>query len=208
MGKGVIFNKILEDRFGLKVDKLIEADNLLEALDKVSVAEGYFLREKEGLLKFFNEKFSVGEGIRVLSVGCGRGEEVYTIKYICGLLGIFCYVVGLDISLKNLTNAKVGIYTTYSLRGMKENFLIRWGSLWRVPPNLQNNTDFVLGNILNLPFKDGSFDAVVCRNVLIYIKKEKLTDVLSELKRVGKHLHFGMFDQLLLKNEGINFPAL
>jgi len=59
-----------------------------------------------------------------------------------------------------------------------------------------------------LPFKDRSFDAVICRNVLIYIKKERLKDVLRELKRVGKHIHFGIFDQLLLKNEGINFPAL
>lgn len=208
MGKGVIFNNILEEKFGLKVDKPIKANNLLEALDKVSIAEGYFLREKEGLLKFFSKSFPVGKNIRVLSVGCGRGEEVYTIKYICSLSGIFCYVVGLDMSLKNLTNAKIGIYTSYSLRGMKENFLIRWGSMWRVPPNIQSNVDFVLGNILNLPFKDKSFDALICRNVLIYIKKERLMDVIRELKRVGKYLHFGMFDQLLLKNEGINLSTL
>jgi len=195
----VIWNLILEEKFGLKLDKVIQANNLLEALDKVSVPEGYFFREKEELVKFLRENF-LGYGyIRVLSVGCGRGEEVYTIAYLCRSMNIKCDVVGLDISMKNLMVARSGIYTSFSLRGMKENFLMKWGTLWRVPSDLQRNSHFVLGNLMRLPFKDESFDAVICRNVLIYISPRRLNDALNEMRRVGKKLHLGIFDSLLLK---------
>lgn len=199
MVQTVIWNLILEEKFGLKLDKVIQANNLLEALDKVSVPEGYFFREKEELVKFLRENFLEYGYIRVLSVGCGRGEEVYTIAYLCRSMNIKCDVVGLDISMKNLMVARSGIYTSFSLRGMKENFLIKWGTLWRVPSDLQRNSHFVLGNLMRLPFKDESFDAVICRNVLIYISPRRLNDALNEMRRVGKKLHLGIFDSLLLK---------
>ncbi len=196
------FKNILED-MGLKVDREIFAEDLISALNTVSVPEGYFLREWEDLRNFFFNNFKEGENIRVLSVGCGRGEEVYTIKYICENLKLNCYVVGLDISLRNLIIAKGGIFTSFSLRGARENFLIQWGNMWRVPFKYWKGSDFVLGNLIKLPFKDGTFDAVICRNTLMYIRQEFLNVALSEMERVGRFIHLGKFDTLYLRNSGI-----
>jgi len=196
------FRKILED-MGLKVETDIIADDLISALNIFSVPEGYFLREWEDLKNFFQGRFNEGESLKVLSVGCGRGEEVYTIKYLCEKLNLNCYVVGLDLSLKNLIMARGGIYTSFSLRGERENFLIRWGNMWRVPFKYWKGNDFVLGNLLRLPFKDCSFDAVICKNTLMYIREEFLRRALEEMERVGRFVYLGKFDVLLLKNLGI-----
>lgn len=136
-------------------------------------------------------------------MGCGRGEEVYTIKYICEKLNLNCYVVGLDLSLKNLIMARGGIYTSFSLRGARENFLIQWGNMWRIPFKYWKGNDFVLGNLLRLPFKDRSFDAVICKNTLMYIREEFLRSALEEMERVGRFVHLGKFDVIHLKNLGI-----
>jgi len=196
------FRKILED-MGLKVETDIIADDLISALNIFSVPEGYFLREWEDLKNFFQGRFNEGESLKVLSVGCGRGEEVYTIKYLCEKLNLNCYVVGLDLSLKNLIMARGGIYTSFSLRGKRENFLIRWGNMWRVPFKYWKGNDFVLGNLLRLPFKDCSFDAVICKNTLMYIREEFLRRALEEMERVGRFVYLGKFDVLHLKNLGI-----
>lgn len=196
------FRKILED-MGLKVETDIIADDLISALNIFSVPEGYFLREWEDLKNFFQGRFNEGESLKVLSVGCGRGEEVYTIKYLCEKLNLNCYVVGLDLSLKNLIMARGGIYTSFSLRGERENFLIRWGNMWRVPFKYWKGNDFVLGNLLRLPFKDCSFDAVICKNTLMYIREEFLRRALEEMERVGRFVYLGKFDLLHLKNLGI-----
>jgi chemotaxis protein methyltransferase CheR len=196
------FRKILED-MGLKVETDIIADDLISALNIFSVPEGYFLREWEDLKNFFQGRFNEGESLKVLSVGCGRGEEVYTIKYLCEKLNLNCYVVGLDLSLRNLLMAKGGIYTSFSLRGARENFLIQWGNMWRVPFKYWKGNDFVLGNLLRLPFKDRSFDAVICKNTLMYIREEFLRSALEEMERVGRFVYLGKFDVLHLKNLGI-----
>jgi chemotaxis protein methyltransferase CheR len=196
------FRKILDD-MGLKVETDIIADDLISALNIFSVPEGYFLREWEDLKNFFQGRFNEGESLKVLSVGCGRGEEVYTIKYLCEKLNLNCYVVGLDLSLKNLIMAKGGIYTSFSLRGERENFLIRWGNMWRVPFKYWKGNDFVLGNLLRLPFKDRSFDAVICKNTLMYIREEFLRRALEEMERVSRFVYLGKFDVLHLKNLGI-----
>jgi chemotaxis protein methyltransferase CheR len=156
-----------------------------------------------GSKKFFQGRFNEGESLKVLSVGCGRGEEVYTIKYLCEKLNLNCYVIGLDLSLKNLIMARGGIYTSFSLRGARENFLIQWGNMWRVPFKYWKGNDFVLGNLLRLPFKDCSFDAVICKNTLMYIREEFLRSALEEMKRVGRFVYLGKFDVLHLKNLGI-----
>lgn len=196
------FRKILED-MGLKVETDIIADDLISALNIFSIPEGYFLREWDDLKNFFQGRFNEGESLKVLSVGCGRGEEVYTIKYLCEKLNLNCYVVGLDLSLKNLIMARGGIYTSFSLRGKRENFLIRWGNMWRVPFKYWKGNDFVLGNLLRLPFKDCSFDAVICKNTLMYIREEFLRRALEEMERVGRFVYLGKLDVLHLKNLGI-----
>jgi len=188
------FRKILED-MGLKVETDIIADDPISALNIFSVPEGYFLRGWEDLKNFFQGRFNEGESLKVLSVGCD--------KYLCEKLNLNCYVVGLDLSLKNLIMAKGGIYTSFSLRGARENFLIQWGNMWRVPFKYWKGNDFVLGNLLRLPFKDCSFDAVICKNTLMYIKEEFLRSALEEMERVGRFVYLGKFDVLHLKNLGI-----
>jgi ubiquinone/menaquinone biosynthesis C-methylase UbiE len=75
--------------------------------------------------------------------------------------------------------------------------------MWRVPFEYWKGNDFVLGNLLKLPFKDCSFDAVICKNTLMYIREEILRSALEEMERVGRFVYLGKFDVLHLKNLGI-----
>ena len=47
--------------------------------------------------------------------------------------------------------------------------------------------DFVQGNLLNMPFKERSFDLTVCVNVLHHVHKEDFPKALEELTRITKN---------------------
>lgn len=47
--------------------------------------------------------------------------------------------------------------------------------------------DFIQGNLLNMPFKEKSFDLTVCVNVLHHVHKEDVPRALDELTRITKN---------------------
>ncbi len=94
---------------------------------------------------------------RVLDVGCGIGGSS---RLMAGEPG--CRVTGLDLS---------------------DRFIECAGELTRMT-GLGNRVDFKTGSVLNLPFEDGRFDAVVVQHLLMNI--EDKTRALEECRRVLK----------------------
>ena len=76
-------------------------------------------------------------------------------------------------SFYNLTENLNTIYLDFSFNLLKK---------FENTHNLK--TSKICGNVLNLPFKDGSFDLILCINVLEHIKDYK--KALNEIKRVLK----------------------
>jgi SAM-dependent methyltransferase len=97
----------------------------------------------------FRRHFPIGNGERVLDLGCGNGRHTleaarYPVR-----------VVGLDFSLDDLNAARF-MYADLKSRG-----------------EIKGHADFVLGDAQNLPFKDGAFDKALCTEVFEHIPDDR-----------------------------------
>ncbi len=93
----------------------------------------------------------------VLNVGCGIGiGSVYLAKK------YGCHVVGMDISEK----------------------MIEWSRRRAQEDKVENNVEFLIGDVLDLPFETGRFDVVFAESVLIFVDNK--AQAIQECVRVTK----------------------
>src|SRR4030042_5412577 len=126
-------------------------------------------------LRSFTVKFAeIGEGDKILDVGCATGDQVFHYAK------VGAFATGIDLNAKMIEIAEK--------RKQKEGI---------------NNVDFRVASAFNLPFEDSVFDKVSISLVLHEIDSEKRTKVISEMKRVVKkdgYLIFTDFSVPLPKN--------
>lgn len=117
-------------------------------------------------------------GLKVLDVGCGLGGPSRMLAD-----EFNCAVTGIDLSNEYVKTA----------RGLSK--LVK----------LDHKTNFVVGNAVNLPFDDTSFDVVWTQHVQMNIKDKK--KFYSEIKRVlkpsGFFLYYDIFKNI---NKTIEYP--
>jgi len=146
-----------------------------QPIDPAAYSEEYFLTECDGYKEYLISEgtslsqrlwtlwrfLHVSPGMRVLDIGCGRGEMIVQ----CGLNGISA--VGVDYSPAGL--------------GLAQRAITRiddgdW-DVWECP-NLS------LGNAKNLPFKHSAFDRVIMSDIVEHLYPDELRVVLAEVYRV------------------------
>ena len=161
--------------------------------------ETYFFREQaqlqvfaEHVLRSLKEKKArTGERtLRLLSAGCSTGEEVHTLAMIVYDSGQFFWnwdveIVGMDVDEAALDKARKGVYYHNSFRGLspalKQRHFSREGSGEKVKEPLRRMLSFRSGNLLEAASYEGlgPFDAILCRNVLIYFSDEMIRRVIE-----------------------------
>jgi len=164
-----------------------ETNELVAALS-INVTE--FFRDK-GAFEAFSAKVirhllaakmsSPGSILRIWSAGCASGQEPYTLA-ICveeevrriGECDVLATILGTDLSTDALSKARAGRYPAEQLKNMPERFRKEYFTenegVYQVSEVLRRRVRFVRESLLDPP---GSrfFDAVVCRNVLIYFSR-------------------------------------
>jgi len=198
-----------------------ETNQLLGALS-INVTE--FFRDK-GAFEAFSEqvirplllsKAGANSILRVWSAGCATGQEVYTIgmclleelKRLRGAAPLVS-VVGTDISAQAVAKGKSGLYTREEARGVPDRLLHEYFTKtaqgYEVTERLGRITRFHRENLLDKP-EQKHFDAVVCRNVLIYFSRamhDKVAMNLYHALRQGGYLMLGRTETLMGAPRGV-----
>lgn len=181
------------------------------ALEAVLNNETYFFRESaqlEAAAELVRDNNS-GRPFRILSAGCSSGEEPYSLAML--LVGTsrdarpLAHIVGADVSRRVLDKAQSGRYGPGSFRSTEGHYL-DWhfktveGEL-ELDERLRDMVRFERVNLIDgsQVGQLGTFDAVFCRNVLIYFEpdgRRRVVSSLADVLRPGGHLFLGHSESL------------
>lgn len=159
-------------------------------LDAVTVQETRMFRAAAQIAAFRAHVLPVlaGRGaLSLVSAGCATGEEAWTLAILAQGLGLPWRVEGLDLCRPALELAAAGRYRLGPPNALREvpeadRALLDIADGWFEPVMaLRPGVAFRRANLLDACLPDGSADAILCRNVLIYMTEEGRLAVLRRL---------------------------
>jgi len=149
--------------------------------------------------------------IRIWSAGCSSGEEAYSVAMVAlealgHLRGWNIRILATDIDSNVLEQARRGIYSGEGLEKVNAARLVRWfdrigsSSRYRLCPQVRRLVTFKHLNLIDQWPMSGPFDAILCRNVIIYFDRPTQRDIIermARLQRPGDYLMLGYSESLL-----------
>jgi chemotaxis protein methyltransferase CheR len=193
------FDSLLDYYYFLRYDAEATTE-LLALADVLTVNETYFFREQQQLRVLVSQlapRALAGAKLRVWCAACSTGEEPITLAALLDEQGILAQVelVASDLSARALQAAKKGHYPQRSLRAIEKlpSWLRQDGQAHVTDERLRSAIDWRRINLLEdeAIAALGTFDAIICRNVLIYFRDETVQTVV-------KRLHQSLFQGGLL----------
>jgi chemotaxis protein methyltransferase CheR len=146
--------------------------------------------------------------LRFWSVGCSDGKEPYSlamcVKDVLGdSIDLGVNIFAWDIDDAMLKKAREGLYKADDLKGIDsghlKKYFIEEGEGYRVCPEIKSMVIFEKKD-LHKAVKRKWIDLIMCRNVVIYLTKERKADLYIEFYnclRPGGHYIIGMSETLL-----------
>lgn len=181
-------------------------DELFEllVLDNLTIGESYFFRDRK-VFSHIKDLLKGRDFWNVLSIGCSKGEEVYSFAIAAVESGVRYRILGVDISPHRIGEASRGCYAFWSLRFLDDEEIGRYfdknGNRFCVKETYRTGVTFLSGDFLELDVSTyGPFDIVFARRVLLYTDNEE--------KFVGKILEVLKDDGFLITGIGEYFPIL
>ncbi|HKY38976.1 MAG TPA: CheR family methyltransferase [Polyangiaceae bacterium] len=155
-------------------------------LDSITVTHSWFMRDP-GQLAIISELFerrpASAPPLKVWVAGCATGEDVYSIAILAEQAGRSVEVVGTDINLAALRRAELGSYGSWSVKDLSDvELYFQRGerSTFEIAERFKRSVRFERHNLLDVPLRS-DWDVVLCRNVLIYIARERARGVVERL---------------------------
>jgi chemotaxis protein methyltransferase CheR len=179
--------------------RMRRSEPLLWAItDALTTNETFFFRDKtpfdqfrDAALPELARKRGPGARLRVWCAACSTGQEPYSLAMLLAEQravgkGVDVEIVATDISDRVLEKARIGLYSQFEVqRGLPIQNLVKYfekaGDLWRISDRLRANVRFQKHNLLDDPRALGRFDAVFCRNVLIYFDPQAKREALERI---------------------------
>ncbi len=184
---------------------------LAQMVDLLTTNKTSFYRESAHF-DFLRERLlpSLGPGpVRIWSAGCSSGEEPYTLAMVVrdvwpGSERRDVKILATDISRRVLATAEVGEYPDSITSDVPADLLRRhWtrepGDGWRAGESLRSLITFAPLNLMGAWPMKGPFQAIFCRNVMIYFDKatqQTLVNRYYDLLAPGGHLFVGHSESL------------
>lgn len=206
------YGSLLDYYYRLRYDDpdRTEMQRLVEAL---LVHESYFFRELPPLAELVDVHIAAvckqrGRA-RVWSAACSTGEEPYTLAMLLDQRGLLDHVeiIATDISAAVIARAKSGVHSRRSLRdghpaAIAARYLDTTSKGIVVAPRIREAVAFHPVNLVDpatiRPL--GLFDAILCRNVLIYFRDSRVAAVIDHLAAAlaaGGQLAVGVSESLM-----------
>lgn len=172
-----------------------------DVVEAMTTNETFFFRDKipfDHFRDFVMPMLLAGRGqhqrIRIWCAAASTGQEPYSLAMMLkemdgGFDGGKVDILATDISTEVLERAKSGIYSQFEVqRGLPIQLLVKYftkvGEMWQIAPEIRAMVQFRPFNLLHDFSRFGTFDFVMCRNVLIYLDQATKIDILDRLARV------------------------
>ena len=194
-------------------------DELIHFTNAITTNLTSFFREphhfdflKKNIFPQFKNDTSRHKRLRIWSAGCSTGEEPYSIAMslkdaLPSIENFNVKILATDLDSEVLDKAKTGIYFQEKLKSIsasqnKKYFIKdedRHSGLLRVNAQLKSIITFKQLNLMHEWPMKGAFDAIFCRNVVIYFDKSTqrlLIDRYANLLKEGGYLFLGHSESL------------
>jgi chemotaxis protein methyltransferase WspC len=175
------------------------AEELQQLVETIVVPETWFMRDPQAFVLL--AKWAVDSWwpknphgpLRLLSLPCSTGEEPYSMAMTLLAAGFPVDRVSIDavdISAASLAVARHGVYGSNSFRGedlaYRTAYFEAAGRAWRLGTSVQAQVRFQQGNLFADDLLAGAagYDAIFCRNVLIYFDRETQDRAVGVLRRL------------------------
>lgn len=175
--------------------QLVEADpaELGALLDRITINVSQLFRNPEQWRRLGMDvipALAARGAIRAWSAGCSFGAEAYSLAALVAEVAprTRLTVHASDIDRRILLAARRGVFTAEDARAADPDVLRRRfepvpDGGWRASPPLLDVVTFVREDLLSSSPAAGSFDLVLCRNVVIYFTPEARSAVHAQLAR-------------------------
>jgi chemotaxis methyl-accepting protein methylase len=165
-----------------------------ELIEKLTIRTTWFMREPDAILALaaaFKKRsaLSGSQRVAVWSVACASGEEPYTLAMALADAGLEPIILATDISAEARAVGELGQYPRnriddLPLRWRQRFFLSAGADRVQVAPAIRDAVSFVEHNLVQSqrpPAGWAMFDAIVCRNVLLYFDRDEAVRLLREV---------------------------
>lgn len=199
----------------LQVDLASEVEQLARL---VTNNETYFFRETHQFESLYGEALEglkasspVPFELRLLCAGCSSGEEPHTLNIFARensyrLGGTAVQIDAFDIDTSRLATARAALYGSTSMRSLDEERIRKYFTAedgnFLLKPMYRKGVSFATGNIIDLATyqRPLAYDALFCRNVLIYFSEPALhqaIDNFAAVLRPGGMLFLGHAESII-----------
>ncbi len=178
--------------------RLLDEDEYRSLLDTLTINLTSFFRDTSTFLALRDEvlrpllRKREKTGTRRLdiwSAGCASGEEPYSVAImIHQLLGRQLHgwrirILGTDIDRRKLQQARLAVYNSFSFRGTDwphlDRYFTKTSTGKQLNPHIKQLVQFRQHDLI-ADRPPGRFDIILCRNVLIYLKRGQQTQILNK----------------------------
>lgn len=171
----------------------------VEAVEAMLNNETYFYRDaapfdllRSSVLPDLRRAREATRHLRIWCAAASSGQEPYSIAMMLATdeaawAGWSVEIVATDLSRQALDRAEAGLYSQFEVqRGLPIQSLVRHfekeGAQWRLNRDIRRRVRFRQVNLNDSFAQLGSFDVILCRNVLMYFEAAAKADILARMR--------------------------
>lgn len=190
---------------------------VVEFIDTVTTNHSFFFRENRSIAYIIEQLSELphagSKPLKIWCAACSTGDEPYSIAVQLAACGLDFSILATDISHSVLATAVRGIYRNEKLKNVPLPLLHRYfqrGSgkyrgFVRIKKEIAARVRFERFNLITDPPPQDSFDAISCRNVMIYFDLPTSERVVNKLyQSLGPRGYFAIGNAESLMN--LNHP--